>query len=181
MSVRERVDDAVCLWKLGRKHGALLSLLVAISATSRKRYPLPPTGVKGVDQEAEKRKVTIRANPGEYVKSDRVAFTTFLLDEMFTLTGKKAKYNVAFPFRGQASVPYETILYEFMRCPLVHEADMAGFYFTPPIIEDGRSLSRLVLTDPFGFPEQWVWHLAEAVATVAENKGMFDDVKNPFA
>jgi hypothetical protein len=179
MSVRERVDDAVCLWKNGRKYGALLCLLVAVSATSRKRYPKPPTGVKGVDD--QKAVGPVRPYPGEYVRSDRVAFTTFLLDEMFTLTGKKAKYGVAFPFRGNPSVAYETILYEFMRCPLVHEADMAGFYFTPSFIEDGKSLSRLVLTDPFGFPERWVWNLAEAVATVDENKGMFDDVNKPFA
>ena len=179
MSVRERVDDAVCLWKNGRKHGALLCLLVAVSATSRKRFPKPPAGGKGVE---EKKGVgPIRPRAGDYVKSDRVAFTTFLLDEMFTLTGKQAKYGVAFPFRGETKVPYETILYEFMRCPLVHEADMSGFFFTPSIIEDGKVLHQLKLTDPFGIPEQWVWNLAEAVATVVENKGMFDDVKSPSA
>jgi hypothetical protein len=179
MSVRERVDDAVCLWKNGRQYGALLCLLVAVAATSRKRYPKPPPGKKGEDE----RKGTgpVRLYPGEYAKSDRVAFESFLYDEMFTLTGKKMKYGVAFPFRGKPSVPYETILYEFLRCPLVHEADVKGFFFTPSVIENGKVLHQLKLTDPFGIPEQWVWNLAEAVSSVPENKGMFDDVTNPFA
>ena len=181
MSVRERVDDAVCLWTNGRQHGALLCILVAVAATSRKRFPEPPKGVKGFDEEAKKKGLKFRPRSGYYVKSDRVAFETFILDEMLTLTGGKAKYNVAFPFRGDERVPYETMLYEFMRCPLVHEADMTGFYFTPTVIEDGKSLSVLQLTDPFGFPEQWVWNLAEAVSRVPENKGLFDDVRNPFA
>jgi hypothetical protein len=180
MSVRERVDDAVCLWKNGRKHGALLCLLVAVAATARKRYPEPPKGVKGVDEEAKKKQVEIRANPGEFVKGDRVAFETFILDEMLTLTGGKLMWNVKFWFRGELTA-YETILYKFMRNPLVHEADMTGFRFTPTVVVDGKEQYHVEMTNPFGLPEQWVWFLAEAVSKVSENKGLFDDVSNPFA
>lgn len=38
MSLFARLDDAQVLYEQGRLHGALLSLLVAIAATSRKRY-----------------------------------------------------------------------------------------------------------------------------------------------
>lgn len=39
MSVRARVDDALLLWDRGRKEGAFLSALVAVAATSRRRFP----------------------------------------------------------------------------------------------------------------------------------------------
>lgn len=181
MSVRERVDDAVVLWKNGRKYGAMLCLLVAVAATARKRYPEPPKGVKGVDQEAEKQKVERRPIAGEYVKQDKVAFETFVLDEIEngTLTGGQMKYNVAFWFRGELT-PYQTILYKYLRCPLVHEADVDGFRLTPTENVDGKQRFRIEMTNPFGLPEQWVWLLADAVAKASENAGLFDDVKNPF-
>lgn len=39
MSIRERVDDALMLWERGRKEGAFLNVLVAVAATSRRRFP----------------------------------------------------------------------------------------------------------------------------------------------
>ena len=39
MSVRDRVDDALLLWRHGHRQGALLSALVAVAATARKRFP----------------------------------------------------------------------------------------------------------------------------------------------
>jgi hypothetical protein len=39
MSVRTRVEDALLLWNNGRKEGAFLSALVAVAATSRRRFP----------------------------------------------------------------------------------------------------------------------------------------------
>jgi len=38
MSVRARVEDASLLWQHGRLEGAFLSVLVAVAATSRRRY-----------------------------------------------------------------------------------------------------------------------------------------------
>ena len=37
--IRNRIDDAILLWKQGRQEGAFLSALIAVAATSRKRYP----------------------------------------------------------------------------------------------------------------------------------------------
>lgn len=39
MSIRDRVDDALLLWNSGRKEGAFLNILVAVAATSRRRFP----------------------------------------------------------------------------------------------------------------------------------------------
>jgi hypothetical protein len=39
MSVRTRVEDALLLWQNGRKEGAFLNALIAVAATSRRRFP----------------------------------------------------------------------------------------------------------------------------------------------
>ena len=39
MSVRARVEDAQLLWTNGRREGAFLTALIAVAATSRKRFP----------------------------------------------------------------------------------------------------------------------------------------------
>ena len=39
MSVRERLDDALFLWKHGRKSGAWIQVLIAAAPTSGKRFP----------------------------------------------------------------------------------------------------------------------------------------------
>ena len=38
MSLRARIQDAVMLWENGRREGAFLSALIAVAATSRRRY-----------------------------------------------------------------------------------------------------------------------------------------------
>lgn len=39
MSVEARIEDALFLWKSGRREGAFLTALVAVAATARKRFP----------------------------------------------------------------------------------------------------------------------------------------------
>jgi hypothetical protein len=39
MSIMTRIEDADLLFQLGRKEGALLLVLIAVAATSKKRYP----------------------------------------------------------------------------------------------------------------------------------------------
>jgi hypothetical protein len=39
LTVRDRIEDAELLWKLGRRGGAFLSILVAIAAASAINYP----------------------------------------------------------------------------------------------------------------------------------------------
>lgn len=57
MSIKDRLDDARILFSQGRRDGALLSVLVAVAATSRRRYPK------------------------SLIRRDREAFIRFLLDE----------------------------------------------------------------------------------------------------
>lgn len=167
MSVRERIEEAIHHWAAGRKVGACVPLLIAVAATARKRYPRPTKANPAVPPGG-------RPRPGE-AAGDKVAFTTFILDEMLTITGGKMKYNVAFPFQGKGAVPLEEILYTHLRCPLIHEAEAPAIYFTPSELIDGKSCSVLKLTDPLGFPESWISNLCHVVVTAPENKGLFDD------
>ena len=95
MSVRDRLDDARVLYASNRRTGALLSALIAVAATSRKRYPRDTMG-------------------------DGEAFKRFLHDEMATLTPAR---NFRVKFRG-ALIPLEDLLYHVVRCELAHEAEL---------------------------------------------------------
>lgn len=104
MSIVARLDDAQVLYEAGRLEGALLSLLVATAATSRKRYP-HGSGM-----------------------GDRAAFTAFMSDEMGNLTGSISNVrmpNVTIGFRGKM-MPLSDILYTYVRCELAHEARLPG-------------------------------------------------------
>lgn len=167
MSVRERIEEAIHLWAAGRKAGACVPLLIAVAATARKRYPRPTKERPGVPH-------NVRPRAGQHA-SDNVAFKTFILDEMLTITGGKMKYNVAFPFQGKERVPPEEILYSHLRCPLVHEGEAKAIYLTPAESRDGKIFSVLKLTDPFGFPEEWISNLCHVVVTAPENKEEFKE------
>jgi hypothetical protein len=102
--VQARIEDAGVLADAGRLEGALLMLLVAVAATSRKRYP-PATPSK--------------VNAGKKM-GDAEAFKTFLRDEMWRLM-KGADEIVE--FRG-ASMRIEDFLYKFLRNELAHEGGL---------------------------------------------------------
>jgi len=173
MSVRERIEDAKLLWNAGRKEGAFIQILIAVAATARKRYPKPPKGQKPVPDAQ-------RPYRGEYA-NDGNSFKTFLLDEMDKITGGM-KYNVAFPFQGRDKVPLEDILYVHLRCHMVHEGETSpAITFTEPVMSDGKSLSVLRLTNPFGLPEFWLWNMARVVVQAPENRDLFRDyaINNP--
>lgn len=46
MSIRNRLEDAQLLWRSGHLEGAFLSALVAVAATSRRKFPKP---IKDID------------------------------------------------------------------------------------------------------------------------------------
>jgi hypothetical protein len=167
LGIRHRIEDAHVLWQAGRKEGAFGQILIAVAATARKRYPAPPNGAKPVPDDQ-------RPHRGEYAR-DANAFKTFVLDEMGKITGGP-KYNVAFPFQGQHT-PLEDILYEHLRCVLVHEAGMPDsiIMLTVPIHEDRKKFNVLQLTDPWGFPEGWVDNLLSVVVQAPENEPIFRD------
>ena len=96
MSIRTRIEDAEFLYKNGRKDGALLSILVALAATSRKRYPK-----------------TIKEKDGD-------AFTTFLGEELTKRIGV-GKFMVKF---RNKMILLQDLFYKFVRCELAHEAQI---------------------------------------------------------
>jgi hypothetical protein len=96
MSVRDRIEDSKLLFNAGKLEGALISVLLAVAATSRKRYPKTPE------------------------MGDRAAFEQFLKDERAMITGGK---EVEIDFCGKA-LSLEHILYKFVRNCLIHEAEL---------------------------------------------------------
>jgi hypothetical protein len=104
MSIRARVEDAIVLQGIGRPEGALLSALVAVAATSRRRYP-QSTG-----------------------KRDGEAFKAFTHDEMKTIAHAE---NCNVGIEGELQ-PLQDILYHWMRCGLAHEGALSGAVLYEP-------------------------------------------------
>src|ERR1035441_6386998 len=80
--VQARIEDAGVLSDNGRFEGALLMLLVAVAATSRKRYP---------DGTPSRKDASKKMGDGE-------AFTTFLRDEIWRLVKEDSDFVV---FQGK--------------------------------------------------------------------------------
>jgi hypothetical protein len=148
--ILNRIKDSIILWKEKSIDGACISILIAAAATTRKRYP------KNI------------------IKYDRDAYQKFILDEMGTITGGPSS-EVKFYFNGRYKVPLEEILYEFLRCNLVHEARLPiEFNFTEPVTENGDKYNVLSLHDPvIGIPIGWIWNLARAIVKAPENDKEF--------
>ena len=93
--IRDRIEDAQILWKSSRIEGAFISVLIAVAATAKKRYP-------------------------QKKFKDNERYRKFLLDEMGSITGGPST-NVKFYHNGKYKVPLENIIYNILRCKLVHE------------------------------------------------------------
>lgn len=149
MSIRSRLEDATILFSAGRREGALVQILIAAAAISRKRY-----------------------RRGEW--DDAESFKNFIYDELGVITNG-LKYNVAFPFQGK-NTPLEDILYHHLRCQLVHEGAMPEtISFTETHAEHGKTYSVLKLENPLGFPINWVQTLATAIWLAPENDDLWQD------
>ena len=98
MSIADRLLDANILLDYGRHEGALLSVLVAVSGSFRRRFP------KGTP--------SLRARKD---MGDREAFETFLRQEM-----QKTRIRCMVLFEGECQ-PVEKVFYKWLRCSLAHE------------------------------------------------------------
>jgi len=87
------LDDAVTLYHLGRKHGAILLLLCAVDALARV------------------------ADPENTNNGDR--FEQFLRSKM-RRPGRAQIHNIQVPKLNRL-FSFEYIIYKFLRCPIVHE------------------------------------------------------------
>jgi hypothetical protein len=149
MSVKARIDDARVLWQAGRKEGALLSVCIAVAATSRKRYPRD-------------------CNPR---KTDREAFTGFLSDEIPRIVTFTS--SISLRFRGEI-LRLKEILYKFVRCELAHEAELPeDVYFMP-----GDKIAFCFDDNKLGMSEKLIEVLLTTVTRASENRGLFAEA-NP--
>lgn len=155
MGIRARLDDASFLYQSGRRDGALLSVLVALAATSRRRYPRE-----------------------QY--NDRDAFVRFVVEEMPVITAGGVKnYNVRVPGVEPAEfpdglMPLGECLYRFVRCNLAHEATLpSNVEF---IATDPGSISVEITDAKIRLSDSFMDRLSQAVIYAPENADAFPEV-----
>ncbi|MCH7592469.1 MAG: hypothetical protein IH989_06805 [Planctomycetes bacterium] len=143
MSISARLEDAQVLYEQRRLEGALLVLLVAIAATSRKRY-------------------------SRDTHSDKKAFTVFVQDEIATITGTVSNVKITGTFglgyRG-CPITFPDLLYGILWNQLVHEASMPGDI---RFIHGGKVLVRVGNTIEFN--EVFLQGLANCVLLAPESQ-----------
>jgi hypothetical protein len=146
MSSKSRIEDADILFNIGRKEGALLLVLIAIAATSRKRYPHPQ-------------------------HRDDEAFINFVSEEMPKYApGWKKDTKVNIDFRGE-SLWMPKVLYKFVRCNLAHEAKVPIFIS----FKDDEDFIVSVINDEQLVISNVIFHyLRKIVIEAPENADVFD-------
>jgi len=145
MSVKDRLDDATILNDNGRYEGALLSVLIAVAGTSRKRY----------SQEGQ--------------IGDAEAFKNFLRKDLYEIFKIGGDFRVK--FRGK-TILLEELLYHNMRCKLVHEAKLpydVVFEPGPP-----QTMGVKVAEDKITISSGILDFLREAVRKAPENADLFN-------
>ncbi|NLH17859.1 MAG: hypothetical protein GX455_14880 [Phycisphaerae bacterium] len=153
MSIRVRIEDAFILFSIERLEAALLSILVAVAATARRRYPqgTPSLLFPGKDM------------------GDREAFERFVKDEMPRICRIK-NFNVN--FRGEMHA-VEHIFYKWIRCELAHEAALPqDVVFIPDPDPDHQ---RLQIRDDgvLVLSHGWMFGLIDVVIHAPENADQF--------
>jgi len=162
MSVRARIEDALIGKGYGRHEGALLSTLVAIAATSRKRYP--------------------RHNVTGDLKRDRVAFTRFLDDECESLWGSERFLEIHMPMidpgHEEPSIerrPFAEIAYRVLRNPLVHSGTLGTTARFDAHDTGGLRLEWDSGANAFTFNAACLDALISLVVVASENASVFSD------
>lgn len=155
MGIRARLDDAGFLYANGRRDGALLSVLVAVAATSRRRYP------------RDRHK-------------DSDAFTQFVAEEMPVITAGGVKnFFVRVPGAESTeypdgSMPLGVCFYRFVRCNLAHEATLPS---NVEFIATGAGGFQVEITDEkIRLSDSFMDGLSHAVIYAPENADVFRDV-----
>ena len=139
MSLQARLIDAKMLYANGRYEGALLMVLVTIAATARKRYPKEKW-------------------------SDNKSFRKFFKEEL----SKRLPFKSLSILCDGKQEFIEDLFYTYMRCNLVHEAELA-----PQIkFEPGEAIT-MGGGDQFVFTHGWLDLLASIVEQAPENANEF--------
>lgn len=157
MSIRERVRDAHLLYQHGHREGALLSVLIAVAASARRRYPKPKF-------------------------RDHDAFVKWIGEEMLAITGGRVRnYNVAVPGADPTKwvdglMPLGECLYSFIRCNLAHEATLPdNVEFFPA---DAMSLSIDINDTTIRLSDTWMDALTQAIQYAPENHDLYPEIAN---
>jgi hypothetical protein len=142
MSVQTCLEDARLLIEHGRDEGALLSVLVAVAATARRRFP---QGTKG----------------------DRGAFEAFVTQEIPNISSMN---SISLMFQGQ-NRPLGEVLYKWLRCNLAHEGELPPEIGFVPDPVPGKLLVHNQAGPPerIVFSHTLVILLADMVARAKEN------------
>jgi hypothetical protein len=157
MSVTDRIDDARILYSQGRRHGSLLSVLIAVTATARKRFP-PNT--------------PSRADSSKPM-GDIEAFSTFLHDELGRMN---VPVDSPLQFRGRATT-FEMLLYRFVRNELAPKADQAiEIQFHPAT---GDAVEIEVIDDQLILSDNILDRLGRTVTQSPENQSLFTHPSQP--
>lgn len=185
MSIKARLDDAVVLYENGRKEGALLLILVAVAATSRKRYP----------------EITPSRLYTNQTMKDKEAFTLFLKDEMPKILGLAGiGGDMMFWYRGTdpqivkncrkrsdgpsppgvppgtelLMITLQDILYLCMRCSLVHQARLSSDLVLAPHDSESRGWKTGFTDDGrFLIEDHIIDRLYWTVVEASENADVF--------
>jgi hypothetical protein len=156
MSIAHRLEDAKILYDLARYEGALLSVLIAVGASSRLRFPQGTPSWR---------------KPGKEM-GDGEAFETFMAAEM-------RRVGVCSVWFNSQCNSAEHIFYKWLRCSLAHEGGLPEqiiFHAGPcehqaQISRDAGPPERLVVTHPI------VLLIGYVVVTAAENADLPEAAK----
>jgi len=157
MSVKDRIEDAQVLYENGRYEGALVSILMAVAATSRKRYPYPE-------------ELKLKGRKGQDKNSDNYIFRKFISEEMPKLApGWSEDKPLPIKFQGEQLLLPE-VLYRYIRCELFHKAKLP----TCIKFKNGKGLNVTVLNNQeITFTKGLISFLTKIVVEAPENNDLF--------
>ena len=157
MSVTDRIDDARVLYSQGRRHGSLLAVLIAVTATARTRFP-PAT--------------PSRTDPSKPM-GDIEAFTTFLHEEL-------GKMNVPLDrplqFRNRP-ITLEMLLYRFVRNELAPKPEQDFEIQFHPATRDSVDIE--IVDDQLVVSDNILDRLGRTVTQAPENSTLFTPRPQP--
>lgn len=153
-TLKNLIEEAELNWQQGKKEIALLHTLLAVAATSKKRYP--------------------SLKEGE-------SFKKFISEvSIIIMTGKSPSSQkiVHFSLGDRGSGIYlEDILYKEYFCNMKHEAKLPTIVkLSDSIIVDGKYVATLKVGDknnPHEIPDFYILHLIKAIKESPENLNLF--------
>jgi hypothetical protein len=160
MSIQTRLEEAQLLLEHGRYEGALLCVLIALAATAQRRFPRGKT--KSIQNPKNK-------------MGDGEAFQTFVTQEIPNVIPAS---DLSFELHGKQR-PLGEVLYKWMRCHSVHEAELAPeIEFVPDVMSGTFSMVSSKTRQPTRiiFTYSLILILAEMVAQAPENVDLPSDL-----